>query len=174
MTRLLFLPAALFLAACGGGDKPADTAPPPDSAAVAGGTVPGLTTVGTVVGTQPELTRLRALVERAGLSEALADTSRALTLFAPSDAALDGADALDDATLRARLLGHVVPARIFSTDALGEMSVETEGGGEVTLVAADDGTLSVRAGGATARVTVPDLDAENGVVHVVDTLLPAP
>lgn len=171
MTRLLLLPLVVVLAACGADDKPAVDAPSPDTTAAA---VPGLTTVATVVGTQPELARLRALIERAGLGEALADTSRALTLFAPSDAALDGADALDDAALRTRLLTHIVPARIFSTDALGEMTVETDGGGEVTLVAADDGSLSVRAGGQTARVTTPDLDAENGVVHVVDTFLPAP
>lgn len=171
MTRLLLLPLVLLLAACGSGEKPPADTPAPDSTVAA---LPALTTVATVVETQPRLTRLRALVERAGLGATLADTSRAFTLFAPSNAALDGADALPDDALRARLEAHLVPARIFSTDALGEMTVETAGGGEVTLVASDDGTLSVRAGGQTARVTTPDLDAENGVVHVVDTFLPAP
>ncbi len=171
MTRLLLLPAVLLLAACGADDKPAVGPAAPDTTAAV---QPGVTTVATVVETQPELTRLRALVERAGLGATLADTSRAFTLFAPSNAALDGADALADDALRERLRAHLLTARIFSTDALGEMNVETDGGGEVTLVAADDGTLSVRAGGQTARVTTPDLDAENGVVHVVDTFLPAP
>ncbi len=97
-------------------------------------------------------------------------------MFAPSNAAFEalGADALaalraDPEALRARLAGHALSYRIFSGDVLDEQTVVSVGGQEMTLVPGDP--LTVRAGGATARVATPDLDADNGVIQVIDAVL---
>ncbi len=173
MRCLSFLVAFFALAACG--DVTPD-APPPEPFAVDSAASPdAITTVGDVIAAAPELASFAALVERAGLTVTLADTARALTVFAPTNAALAeaGLDALAPDALRARLLAHVLDTRLFSTDALGEMTVETAGGTEMTLDSGD-GSLSVSAGGTTARVVAPDLDAENGVVHSIDAVLGTP
>lgn len=180
MTRAL-LTALLAAALVGCGRS--DDAPPQPSApdTTAAPAALGVTTVADLVAATPNLRRLAALVERAGLRETLADTSRAITLFAPSDAALAAAasagtdlDALAPDALAALLRGHVVPVRLFAADAFGAMELDAADGSALTLDGDGTGALTVRRGSAAARVTTPDLDAENGVVHVIDTLLPAP
>ena len=129
-----------------------------------------------------ECTTVFALVEAAGLTEALADKER-YTLFAPTDAAFaalpeevvaallkpENVDAL-----RKVLLHHVVDGGVTAFAALG---LATAAGDEGAAVAPLDGvTLRVRAtaGGLTvdgAQVTRPDVLLGNAVVHVVDQVL---
>lgn len=129
-----------------------------------------------VASTSADLSTFVDLARASGLDVVLRDTSRTLTVFAPSNAAFAalGADALaalraDPVALRARLAGHALPYRLFTGDVLDEQTVGTVGEGEITLV---PGTpLGVQAGGVSARVATPDLDAGNGVVHVLDAVL---
>ena len=64
---------------------------------------------------------------------------------------------------------HVLSSEVFAADiALGESVVETLGGTKVLVVNNDDG---VTVGGAAVEAT--DIDASNGVIHVMsDVILP--
>ncbi len=173
MTRALLL-AALAVAGCGD-PEPAAPTPAVPTPAAADSSAADDSVLG-VASASADLSTFVALARTAGLDSVLADTARTLTVFAPSNAAFDalGEDALaalraDPAALRARLLGHALAYRLFSTDADVEQTVDALDGTTLTLV---PGTaLTVRSGATSARVATPDLDADNGVVHVVDAVL---
>ena len=177
--RLLVPALLLALAACGDADAPApepdapveapDTASTPDAV--------GPQSVASLLTESPRLTTLARLADAADLASTLADTASTVTVFAPSDAAFaalgDGAvEALEADPERARrvLLAHVVPTRMLTIDVFPDLSIETTAGTEIAFAEAGEG-LAVRSGGVTARITDADLDAENGVVHVIDAVL---
>jgi uncharacterized surface protein with fasciclin (FAS1) repeats len=93
------------------------------------------------------------------------------TVFAPTDSAFakipkSDLDALlkDKAKLKAVLTYHVVPGTVMSSD-LKAGNVKTAQGGDVKI-----GTM----GGAMvndAKVVAPDVAADNGVIHAIDTVL---
>ena len=70
------------------------------------------------------------------------------------------------AQLVAVLTYHVVPGKVMSTDLKDGMKAKTAQGGEVTI-SLKDGKAMVN--GAT--VTTADIEASNGVVHVIDTVI---
>ncbi len=177
MTRALLV-ALTALAAAGCSDpKPPTPAEPAaaDSAAAGSAAVADDSVLG-VASSSADLTTFVALARTAGLDSVLTDTSQVITVFAPSNAAFDalGADALaalraDPAALRARLLGHALSYRLFSADADVEQTVDALDGTTLTLVPGDP--LTIRSGATSARIATPDLDASNGVVHVIDAVL---
>jgi uncharacterized surface protein with fasciclin (FAS1) repeats len=185
----LFLAAACGLAACAGEPDPAadvalDGSPveeTPDDLDVTTDASADARTVYGVVTRTPELSTLAALVDAAGLRETLADADAALTLFAPSDAAFEalGADALgalrgNPEAARALLLDHALSTRMFAADVFDDMGIESLAGTELVLDASGE-AVTVRDGtGVTATVVEADLDADNGVVHVVDAVLSGP
>jgi uncharacterized surface protein with fasciclin (FAS1) repeats len=182
VTRLALLALLIVAAGCGDSTSEAPATPAADTLAAASGEPAGASaaddtdTVLGIAATSADLTTFVELARLAGLDAVLTDTARTLTVFAPSNAAFEalGADALtslraDPATLRARLSGHVLAYRLFAADADAEQTVESVGGPEITLV---PGTpLVVRGGGRSAQVATADLDAGNGVVHVIDSVL---
>jgi transforming growth factor-beta-induced protein len=123
---------------------------------------------------------LVAAVEAAGLVETLSGEGP-FTVFAPTDdafaAALDAlgltADELlaDTDTLTAILTYHVVPGEVPSSDVvtLDGQSVETVNGASVDITV-DGDTVMVN----DATVTAVDVEASNGVIHVIDTVLLPP
>ena len=119
-------------------------------------------------------TTLLAAVEAAGLTETLA-TSK-LTVLAPTDEAFaalgqPAIDALlaDPAQLTAVLQGHLLPLPQDAATIGIFSSVVTVSG--TSLAVTNDGT-TVTIGGAT--VTAADIPADNGFIHVIDTvILPA-
>jgi transforming growth factor-beta-induced protein len=138
---------------------------------------PGPTIVGTAIAVNAqtgEFDDLIAAVVRAGLADTL-DGNRQFTVFAPTDAAFEqlfttlgvtGVDQIPVDTLRAVLLYHVVPGERFSTDVLASSRLRTVGKGFLTP--------SVHAGAAwvnDARIVAADIDASNGVIHVIDKVL---
>lgn len=141
---------------------------------------PGPTIVGTAVAVNEatgEFDELIAAVSRAGLVGVL-NGNRQFTVFAPTDAAfedlyaalgVDGVDEIPLPTLRAVLLHHVAPGERFSGDVVGSTHVRT--------LNRDFVQPSVQSGVAFidgARVLQADVDASNGVIHVIDAvLLPA-
>ena len=165
----------LALASFGCGDDPAPT--PETPAAPAPPAATARQSVADVLSANPRLTTTARLVEAAGLGETLRDTATAYTLFAPSDdawAAL-GADALADLeadgdVLRAALLNHVLETRMLSFDVFPDLSIDAAGGGAVAFEEVGEG-LAVVGPAGRARITDADLDADNGVVHVVDAVI---
>ena len=168
----------LALAVAGCSDPSPATPPPADSTAAPAPPVEsGRLSVADVTAANPRLRTLNRLLITSGLAETLADTSTAYTLFAPSDDAFAalGDEAVaaleaDPEAARAALLGHVLSHRMLSIDVFPDLTIETVGGTEMSFIEVDEG-LAVQSGGTTARITDPDLDADNGVVHIVDTVL---
>ena len=125
-------------------------------------------------------TTLVAAVQAAGLDTTLSGEGP-FTVFAPTDdafaAALDSlgltADELlaDTATLESILTYHVVAGEVPSSEVvtLDGQSVTTVNGAEV-MISVDGDTVMVN----DATVTAVDVEASNGVIHVIDTVLLPP
>lgn len=113
-------------------------------------------------------------VQAAGLVETLKGEGP-FTVFAPTDEAFGKlpAGTVDDllkpenrAQLQRILLHHVVPGKVMSADIAGkQLEAETAGGTKLAI----DATDGVKAGGAT--VVQADVEASNGVIHVVDSVI---
>lgn len=120
---------------------------------------------------------LLAAAEAAGLADALATTEN-ITVFAPSDdafAALPGGtvDELlaDPEGLAAILTGHVVTGTIYAADlAEGDTVVDTLNADAPLTVTNTGGTVTVSLSN-TANVVATDVEASNGVIHVIDAVL---
>jgi len=159
-----------------------------DRARVAGHGAPAATT--TLVGVaaaNPDFSTLVTAVQAAGLAETLSGAGP-FTVFAPTNA---GFDALPDGTVqrlvqprqRAQLTRiltyHVVPGRISAADLTTAVRV---GGGRATLQTVEGGRLVaqdagrgrlriVDSTGETFWITATDVNASNGVIHVIDGVL---
>jgi uncharacterized surface protein with fasciclin (FAS1) repeats len=98
------------------------------------------------------------------------------TVFAPNDAAFaklppGTVESLlkNKAKLATILKYHVVPGRVKAVDVAGKsLQVKTAAGLPVNV----DGTFGVRVN--DAHVIQPDIEASNGVIHVIDTVLLPP
>jgi uncharacterized surface protein with fasciclin (FAS1) repeats len=116
-------------------------------------------------------TTLLAAVEAAGLTETL--STKKLTVLAPTDEAFAklGQPAIDAVladpdALKALLQNHVLPLPQDSKTISIFSSVVNLNGTSLPVVA--DGT-TVTIGGAT--VVTPDIEADNGFIHAIDTVL---
>ena len=113
---------------------------------------------------------LATALQAAGLVDTLKGKGP-FTVFAPTDAAFAKVpkadlDALlaDKAKLTAVLTYHVVPGKVMAKDVKA---------GEVKTVQGSSFTVAT-AGGVTvngAKVTATDIAADNGVIHVIDTVI---
>lgn len=119
-------------------------------------------------------TTLVAAVEAAGLVDTLKGDGP-FTVFAPTDEAfaalpegtVEGLLADPDA-LTAILTYHVVPGKVMSTDLSNDMKAATVNGADVTIMT--EGGVMVDG----ANVVSADIEASNGVIHVIDAvILPA-
>jgi uncharacterized surface protein with fasciclin (FAS1) repeats len=123
------------------------------------------------------VTNLTQLVVKAGLVPTLRDGGP-FTVFAPVNEAFDALPfstyisvVEDNATLTTVLTQHVVPGTYTAADLMdldGE-SLETVQGGRL-LVEVDGDDVVV--GGAT--VVVPDIEASNGMIHAIDSVIAEP
>ena len=138
---------------------------------------PETNTVVDVIVNSEDHTLLEAAVGAAGLVDAL-NAEGPFTVFAPTDAAITAlVEALEITAedllaldgLGDILLYHVVNATALSTDLEDGQVVTTLLGEDVTI-SIMDGTVMVN----EATVTVADISADNGVVHVIDAVLLPP
>jgi uncharacterized surface protein with fasciclin (FAS1) repeats len=120
---------------------------------------------------------LLAAAKAAGLVDALSG-EKALTVFAPTDEAFGKlpkgtVDSLlkpeNKEKLKAILLYHVVEGRVYSEDALKAKSAATLQGGKVEITV-KDGAAYVNG----AKILATDVDAGNGVIHVIDSVILPP
>ena len=97
------------------------------------------------------------------------------TVFAPTDEAfaalpegtVEGLLA-DPEALAAILTYHVVAGKVMSTDLSDGMTAMTVNGADVTIMT--EGGVMVNG----ANVVAADIEASNGVIHVIDTVLMPP
>ncbi|WP_415182817.1 fasciclin domain-containing protein [Phaeovulum sp.] len=120
-----------------------------------------------------DFTTLVAAVQAAGLVDTLKGDGP-FTVFAPTDAAFAAlpAGTVDDLLkpenkdkLTAILTYHVVPGKVMSTDLSNNMMAKTAQGSEVTITT--DGGAKVDG----ANITAADIEATNGVIHVIDAVI---
>lgn len=116
-------------------------------------------------------TTLVAAVEAAGLVDTLKGDGP-FTVFAPTDEAFAALPEgtvealLDDIpTLTAILTYHVVPGAVMSGDLSDGMTAETVNGQSVTIGVSDGVTVD------GANVVLADIEASNGVIHVIDAVI---
>ena len=114
---------------------------------------------------------LIAAVKTAGLVDTLKGTGP-FTIFAPTDDAFaklphGTIDALlNDIPLLTKILTyHVVTDKIMSTDALNLNSIPTVEGSALSIEASN----GIKVNDAT--IVTPDVEADNGVIHVIDSVL---
>jgi len=132
------------------------------------------------VATAAGFNELAAALTEAGLVEAVSDPNGPFTVFAPTDDAFTtlyttlgvaGPDEIDDETLEAVLLYHVLQGRVFSSD-LSDGIMTTLQGGTFTINLGDAVTITDNEPDIDdATVTSTDVLATNGVIHVVDGVL---
>ena len=144
-------------------------------ATVAGcATQPNPVSVADTLAARPDLSTLSGLVVKAGLTDTLKGTGP-FTVFAPTNAAFAKvpAKSMDDlgkdpARLRAVLTYHVVPGKVMAADVKNS-NAKTVNGANLALSKAGD-FVTVEDG----MVQTADVQATNGVVHVIDSVLIPP
>jgi uncharacterized surface protein with fasciclin (FAS1) repeats len=177
---------ALGAAACGDDDdaapqepSTAETTMPAESE---GSTAGPPATVVDVAASNDDFSTLVSAVEAAGLAETL-NGDGPFTVFAPVNDAFAAlpAGTLDtlllpenEDQLSAVLTYHVVPQEAMSGDLSDGMTITTVQGQPLTVGVDEAGVTLTDASGNTVSVVEADIEAGNGVVHVIDgVLLPA-
>ncbi|WP_071674378.1 fasciclin domain-containing protein [Nioella nitratireducens] len=116
---------------------------------------------------------LVAAVQAAGLEDTLRGEGP-FTVFAPTDEAFA---ALPEGTVESLLMEenrdqlvailtyHVVPGAVMSGDLMNGMTATTAQGSDITIGTMDGVTVN------GANVVTADIEASNGVIHVIDAVL---
>ena len=148
---------------------------------------PAAQTIVDVAAGNPDFSTLVSLVTTAGLVETLSGEGP-FTVLAPTNAAFEAlaeklGQTMDEMSttlttdvelLKKVLTSHVIAGKVMAADtaALNGMEADLVSGEKAKVVSAD-GVVSFTIGTSTATVTTPDVEASNGVIHIVDMpLLP--
>ncbi|MEH1767391.1 fasciclin domain-containing protein [Nostoc sp.] len=114
---------------------------------------------------------LVAAIQAAGLEDTLKGAGP-FTVFAPTDAAFNKlpagtVDALlkDPAKLKKILTYHVVSGKVLAADVAKLKTAKTVEGSDVKIDASNGVKIN------DAKVATADVAADNGVIHVIDTVL---
>ncbi len=122
-----------------------------------------------------DLSTLVTAVQAADLVETLSDPDADFTVFAPTNEAFA---ALPEGTLESLLLPenvedlsailtyHVVAGSAMSSDLSDGQELTTVNGEKLTVSITDEGVMI-----GDAMVVTADIEASNGVVHIIDTVL---
>jgi len=171
---LILSAVALAAIACGDEEPaPAGTTAATEEAAEEEAGPATLDIVATAVEAGDFATLTSALTE-AGLIDTLKGEGP-FTVFAPTDAAFER---LPEGTLEALLEDptgqlteiltyHVVPGRVTASDLRDGLAAMSAQGSVLVVTVDDDDTLMVDG----ARITTTDIEASNGVIHVIDAVL---
>ena len=129
----------------------------------------------------PQFTTLLAAVQAAdpAVLELLADPAAAITVFAPIDEAFAAVEGLGDiiadtALLTAVLQYHVYPDTVYSfqlgglVDDMGQAAIGMANGSEASISISDAGVMI---DDANILLSLVDIPASNGVIHVIDAVI---
>ncbi len=177
------LASALALAACGAPAEETTTVEPEATEAVAA--EPAGTLVEVASGNE-DFATLVAAVTAADLGETLSGEGP-FTVFAPTNAAFEKlpegtVDGLLKPEAKDGLAGiltyHVISGKTMAealdaaiVDGQGKAELVTVQGATLTAEAKMGAVVLTDAAGNTANVTAADVEASNGVIHVIDTVL---
>ncbi len=122
---------------------------------------------------------LVAALQATGLDATLADLSSTFTVFAPTD---DAFAALGNDTIQALLadpdtLSDILLYHVIADQAVDSTTAISLAGGTVATANGDEIALSLRDGSLfinDSRVITTDIQAANGVIHVIDAVLTPP
>ena len=145
----------------------------------------GETIVATAQGNS-DFSTLTSLVQQAELTETL-NGPGPFTVFAPTNAAFEKIDQatrdslMEDAN-RDQLAGilqyHVVDGEVNAQQLMqqieqngGSYEINTLGGGTLTATMDGDNVILTDANGGTSTIATTDVDASNGIIHGIDTVL---
>ena len=120
-------------------------------------------------------TTLVTALEAAGLVETLSGEGQ-FTVFAPVD---DAFAALPEGTVESLLedpqgaltdvlLYHVVDGKVMAEDVVGLTAAPTLLGQDIAVAVDGDGQVFLN---GTVQVIITDVEASNGVIHVIDAVL---
>jgi uncharacterized surface protein with fasciclin (FAS1) repeats len=147
-------------------------APEPTTAPTAEAAMEDEPTIVDVAVSDERFSTLVTALTEAGLVETLQGEGP-FTVFAPTNDAFaalpEGTlDALlaDKAALTDVLLYHVVPGKVMAADVVTLDEAETAQG-EAVAIAVDGDKVMIN----ESQVIIPDIEASNGVIHVVDAVL---
>ncbi|WP_322791347.1 fasciclin domain-containing protein [Bellilinea sp.] len=177
MKRLILfaLVAVMALAACAPAATPTPTAMPTPTPMPTN--TPAPQTIVDIAVADGRFTTLVTAVQAAGLVDTLAGEGP-FTVFAPTDDAFAKlpAGTLEELLkpenkqqLTDILLYHVVAGKVMAADVVNLSEAETALGEKVTIKV-EDGKVFVN----DAQVIITDIEASNGVIHVIDTVILPP
>ena len=142
-------------------------------------------TIADIAASDPNFTILNEVLDVTNLKAALDDESARLTVFAPTNAAFGdllvelgyadlnaavaglGVDGLRSVVLY-HVLGAEVPASQVASGFVTTLSTNADGNGLALVI---DATAGVSLNGGRATVTQADVQADNGVIHVINKVL---
>ena len=136
---------------------------------------PGSNTIMDVLTANADYSALVSLIQTAGITDTLNDLDSSFTVFAPNNAALEAADTAlqagftsDPAALTGLLLGHVHGAKLTSADVAALNGTDlTMANGSLKAITAVGGAVTI----GTATIIDADMQAQNGVIHGIDSVL---
>lgn len=189
LITLSLLTATSVMVACGSEPKTADVTPQLVEVTAPEVTMPDVAAEPTIVGlavATPDLSTLVAAVTAAELVDTL-NGDGPFTVFAPTNSAFAKLPAgtveslvlpENKSTLTSILTYHVIAGDIMAEDLVdaildadGTFVVPTVNGTMLNASIVDGVVVLTDATGATAKVVGTDIEASNGLVHVIDTVL---
>lgn len=176
MKRLMLfaLVAVLVLAACAPAATQTPTEMPTKTAVPMPTETPAPQTIVDIAAADRRFTKLVAAVQAAGLVETLTGEGP-FTVFAPTDEAFAKlpAGTLDELLkpenkqqLTDILLYHVIPGKVMAADVSDGLIADTALGTSV-FFKLDMGKAYIN----EAEIIITDIEASNGVIHVIDTVI---
>lgn len=129
-------------------------------------------TIVEIAANNPDFSTLVTAVTEAGLVETLSGTGP-FTVFAPTNEAFAKLPAgtienllADKEALTKVLTYHVVPGKVMAADVVNVSSASTVQGQDLTVKVVGDSVMI-----NDSTVVATDIEATNGVIHVIDTVL---
>lgn len=158
--------AAMLLVGCNSDDDHNVATPTPQ---------PTATTIVDVAKSAGNFTTLIAALEATGLDSTLADENEKYTVFAPTDAAFEalGQETIDALLADTNTLSNILTYHVVAEEVAAQAAVNLAGSlvptvnGENIALSLDSDTLLVN----KASVITTDIQASNGVIHVIDAVL---
>lgn len=139
--------------------------------------------IAAILSSEPRFETLASAIEAAGMTEVL-EADSPMTLFAPSNEAFEGLPSPvtvellmapeNRDLLRAILSYHVVGREVAASEMMGSASALETASGQALPFDGTGAVVTVGAEPGSAIVTITDLDASNGVIHVIDSVLLPP